>query len=763
MTQFLSRRGDDALAALIERHAPMVWGVCRRLLRNPHDAEDAFQATFLVLVQKAATVVPREIVANWLHGVARQTAVRLRATAAKRGWREVQMTGTPEPAADDARDEELLSLLDQELSRLPERFRALIVLCDLEGHTRKDAARQLGCPEGTVASRLARGRELLARRLAGRGLVVPGGCVATTLSHTAVAGVPPAVVASAINVATLVAAGKAAGVISGPVATLTQGVLKTMLLNKIMTTTVAVLALGLVAIAGGSLAGGQTESRDKPAVEKNVRPPVVEKAVEPGAIHKPARKETEVAWGKEAGGLQLGLVRVPADTTAYRPGETMEFGVRVRNVSKEKITISYGRPESTPAITNTKGETVNVAMPPRLGIIVIPTEKVLQPTETFELYIRKVAVKEVLKGEAEQKGHVGTPTIRVGTGKYRIAFPEFVAGDLVRSTGEVEFEVEDGDERKLPGQKEPFTAWGKEVGGLQAGLSVRPGGKQVYRHGEIVTLGVRVRNVGKEAVTFEYVRQFLDENPPTVTDAGGKVVPHGKLDVLGVWHLPVPVSLEPGKEIELESRMSGGANRAGAPELRYELRPADGWKSTTRSSPLFVGTGKIGLQFERVLGSSSIGPIKLDPALSKLATGKLELEVEVDPAGKQTVLTPDEATRMKEGSKLTVEYRVASVTKAVLLKTSTKQDGWVTGHGPDDVCLRPEYPKDGAQGRFLSILTPNAIGQLNKAGVRDIEKHFSGKTVRVTGPIVRHDYRGRGTPVEVEIVVNDLSQLGVLD
>src|SRR5262245_28301802 len=87
LTHFLSRRDEDALAALVGRHAPMVWGVCRRVLRNPHDAEDAFQATFLVLVQKAAAVVPREMVANWLHGVARQTAVRLRAAAAKRGWR----------------------------------------------------------------------------------------------------------------------------------------------------------------------------------------------------------------------------------------------------------------------------------------------------------------------------------------------------------------------------------------------------------------------------------------------------------------------------------------------------------------------------------------------------------------------------------------------------------------------------------------------------------------------------------------------------
>jgi len=257
LTHFLSRRDEDALAALVERHAPMVWGVCCRILRNPHDAEDAFQATFLVLVQKAATVVPREVVANWLYGVARQTAVRLRATAAKRGWREMQMNEMPEPAVVEARDEELLSLLDQELSRLPERFRALIVLSDLEGHTRKEVARQLGCPEGTVASGLVRARELLAKRLTRHGLAVSGGSLAAILSHSvASAVVPPTVVTSTINLATLLAAGNAAGVISGPVATLTHGVLKMMFLKKIMTTAVAVLALGVAVITGGSLVVG---------------------------------------------------------------------------------------------------------------------------------------------------------------------------------------------------------------------------------------------------------------------------------------------------------------------------------------------------------------------------------------------------------------------------------------------------------------------------------------------------------------------------
>src|SRR3954462_4477934 len=98
LTRFLSRRDEGALDALVRRHAPMVWGVCRRLLRNHHDAEDAFQATFLVLVRKAAGV-PRQAVANWLYGVARQTAVRLRASAAKLGRRETQVVNMPEPTA----------------------------------------------------------------------------------------------------------------------------------------------------------------------------------------------------------------------------------------------------------------------------------------------------------------------------------------------------------------------------------------------------------------------------------------------------------------------------------------------------------------------------------------------------------------------------------------------------------------------------------------------------------------------------------------
>jgi RNA polymerase sigma factor (sigma-70 family) len=226
---FIERRDETAIAALIERHGPMVWGVCRRLLSH-HDAEDAFQATFLVLVRKSASIVPREMVGNWLYGVAHQTALQACRTAARRRTREVQVTVMPDAEAEQ-RDQwrDVQPLLDQELSRLPEKYRTVIVLCDLEGRTRKEVARQLVCPEGTIAARLARARAMLAKRLTRRGVTLSGGALAAVFSQeTASAVVPISVVASTIKAASMFAAGPVAaiGAISVRVAALTEGVLK---------------------------------------------------------------------------------------------------------------------------------------------------------------------------------------------------------------------------------------------------------------------------------------------------------------------------------------------------------------------------------------------------------------------------------------------------------------------------------------------------------------------------------------------------------
>jgi RNA polymerase sigma factor (sigma-70 family) len=252
LEDYLRRQERAALAALIRRHGPMVWGVCRRVLRNDHDAEDAFQATFLVLVRKASSVLPRELVANWLYGVAHQTALKARATTAKRRIRERQVTQMPEPAAAEPDLwHDLLPLLDHALTRLPDKYRVAIVLCDLEGKSRKEAARQLGVPEGTLAARLARGRVMLARRLARHGLGVLGGALGLLLAqNSASAAVPTAVVSNAIEAASLGAAGQAAatGLISTKVAALTEGVLKSMLPSKLKAAVVLTLALAALGI-----------------------------------------------------------------------------------------------------------------------------------------------------------------------------------------------------------------------------------------------------------------------------------------------------------------------------------------------------------------------------------------------------------------------------------------------------------------------------------------------------------------------------------
>jgi RNA polymerase sigma factor (sigma-70 family) len=163
------RRGDrQALEDLVRRHAPIVWGVCRRVLAKHHDAEDAFQTTFLVLVKKAASIRSPELLANWLYRVAYQTAVKARQVAAKRCAREKQMVGIPEPKTESSDAEfgpEEQALLHEELRRLLDKYRIAVVVCDLEGRSRAEAAQQLGLPEGTVASRLAQGRVLLAERL----------------------------------------------------------------------------------------------------------------------------------------------------------------------------------------------------------------------------------------------------------------------------------------------------------------------------------------------------------------------------------------------------------------------------------------------------------------------------------------------------------------------------------------------------------------------------------------------------------------------
>jgi RNA polymerase sigma factor (sigma-70 family) len=252
LERFLAEREEAAFEALVLRHAAMVLCVCRRVLRNEDDAEDAFQATFLVLVRKAGSIKPRELVGHWLYGVAYRTAVRARALDARRRMKERAMPTVRSPGNDDL--DELLPLLDDELSRLPEKYRVPIVLCDLEGKSRKDVANTLGWPEGTLSGRLARARALLGKRLARRGVVLPAAGLLSALGVGAVAhAAPPALVTATTRAAMVVATGRAltAGLVSASVLALSEGVLKTMLLSKLKVLCVAALAVSVSAGAVG--------------------------------------------------------------------------------------------------------------------------------------------------------------------------------------------------------------------------------------------------------------------------------------------------------------------------------------------------------------------------------------------------------------------------------------------------------------------------------------------------------------------------------
>jgi RNA polymerase sigma factor (sigma-70 family) len=239
--------GQDAaaFAAIVRRHGAMVLGVCRRVLHHEHDAEDAFQATFVVLLHKARSLTRPKLLGNWLYGVAYRTALKARLAAVRRRQRERPIVNEP-PAktANEAVWNDLRPILDDELHRLPEKYRAPVVLCYLEGQTTQEAARTLGCPKGTVLSRLARARQQLRGRFSRRGLALSTGVLATLLSRTASSegGVPAALLQSSVPNLGLATPERIAPRVSASAADLAQQILRSMLLKRLQSAAVLLLA-----------------------------------------------------------------------------------------------------------------------------------------------------------------------------------------------------------------------------------------------------------------------------------------------------------------------------------------------------------------------------------------------------------------------------------------------------------------------------------------------------------------------------------------
>jgi RNA polymerase sigma factor (sigma-70 family) len=254
LERFICQRDESAFAALVERHGGMVIGICRRVLRRAHDAEDACQASFLVLARKASSVRKRDSLASWLHGVAYRVATNLRRDLARRAARESRQPDTvdDDTMADITRREEQ-ALIDEELARLPARYRAVLVLCYLEGKTRDEAAQELGWTVGKLRRQLERGRELLCRRLTRRGLTLSAALFVTALTEGAAsAAAPPALVVATIKSGLLFAAGHTAATvgISLRAVALAEAMLKSLFVAHLK------MAAGVLAVAavGASVA-----------------------------------------------------------------------------------------------------------------------------------------------------------------------------------------------------------------------------------------------------------------------------------------------------------------------------------------------------------------------------------------------------------------------------------------------------------------------------------------------------------------------------
>jgi RNA polymerase sigma factor (sigma-70 family) len=268
LDRLVAGRDEAAFTAIVRRHGPMVLGVCQRVAGNLHDAEDAFQATFLVLAKKADTLSRRDLVANWLYGVARRISMKFRGVACRRRLREQaidDIAELPIGAADEWDD--LRAVLDEEIGRLPERYRSPVILCELQCQSRREVARQLAIPEGTLSSRLASARRILARRLAGRGISLS----LTSLLAVLCEGAAGAVVRSSLVRSTVIAAvgDVPEGRVPSRVAALAQGAMHSMYFTRLKFAAMVFVAL---AVSGG-VAGILAARAETPGTRDKPKPP----------------------------------------------------------------------------------------------------------------------------------------------------------------------------------------------------------------------------------------------------------------------------------------------------------------------------------------------------------------------------------------------------------------------------------------------------------------------------------------------------------
>ncbi len=299
--RFLAQRDETAFTAIVQRYGAMVWGLCVRRLGETPEAEDAFQATFLVLVRKAPSLHGPQLLGPWLYGVAYRTALKVRGRRARLAARETRL---PEQVATSSGEQteaiwrDLRPVIDEEVNRLPEKYRQPVLLCYLLGLSSEEAAERLGCAKGTIFSRLSRARDLLRQRLSRRGLGVSAGALTAVLTTNATAkSMPPsAVTENTIRMSLSFAAGSASQSLPAPLAALVEGVLHSMFLNKVRFVAIVLLAVGFVGFGAGFVAHRTIAGQPPPKSDPRA-------TVVPADVAAKAKEKVAEAEPKEAAPL----------------------------------------------------------------------------------------------------------------------------------------------------------------------------------------------------------------------------------------------------------------------------------------------------------------------------------------------------------------------------------------------------------------------------------------------------------------------------
>ncbi len=539
MERFLARRDADALEALIRRHGPMVLAVCRRVLGNEPDAEDAFQAAFLVFVRKAASVRARQLVGPWLYGVAYRTALKARSSAARRRVQERRAaTMIPTRTEPEEAWAELLPLLDRELNRLPDKYRIPVVLCELEGLSRKEAARRLGVPEGTLSSRLATAKRMLGRRLAPHCPAPFDGVLAAALARGP--GVPPPLLASTTKAAALFAAGQAAtAVVSARVAALVEGVLKTMLLTK---WTVAVLA-AVALIAAGSAAVACRNQAKTPAVPAAVAPAPAE--------DKSEVKKEKPEWGEAVDGVQA---RLRPTRTTWDAGETQEFILDMRNQGERAVGACR-----VPNFCEIEwdGQWHQFGGPGDLDC----KEFFLNPGKQIDDWVKvPLDIPWIRKAAGDKEER-----LQVAAGKHTVRVAFLFDGGPRPVSQSVEIEV--GKE----------SAWGDAVGGVQARLRTP---QAAWKAGEAPTFILDLRTVGKATADALRIKADLEIevdgiwywNPNDPDRRVRDILSSDRLDVVEKTTDWVSVAADKNWEIKTPGAAAGKPDRFPLPPGKHTIR-----------------------------------------------------------------------------------------------------------------------------------------------------------------------------------------------